>query len=146
MRLREELQWLELYLKLQQMRFSDRLRFSLTAAPPTLEALVPNLILQPLVENAIRHGLANRAASGSLSLTAQTTGGRLELRVCDDGVGLPTGWQLDTHQGVGLANTTARLRQHFGADFRLEVRRRETGGVEALISLPLKLTGTDEQW
>lgn len=145
-RLREELQWLELYLKLQQMRFSDRLRFSLTAAPPTLEALVPNLILQPLVENAIRHGLAKRAAPGSLSLTAQTTGGRLELRVCDDGVGLPTGWQLDTHQGVGLANTTARLRQHFGTDFRLEVRRRETGGVEALISLPLKLTTTDEQW
>lgn len=143
-RLSEELEWLELYLKLQQMRFSDRLQFSIESAPQTLDALVPNLITQPLVENAIRHGLASRVAPGSVSLTAQQVGERLELRVRDDGVGLPKNWPLETNQGLGLANTEARLRQLFGADFRLEIQNRETGGVDALISIPLNRDyGTD---
>src|SRR5262249_21844336 len=88
-RLSEELEWLDLYLKLQQMRFSDRLQVRIEAEPEILDALAPNLITQPLVENAIRHGLASRAAPGSVSLTARRVGERLELRVCDDGVGLP---------------------------------------------------------
>src|SRR4030095_1156198 len=71
-RLGEELEWLELYLKLQQIRFSDRLQVSIKAAPETLDALVPNLITQPLVENAIRHGIGPRVAPGSVSLTAQS--------------------------------------------------------------------------
>jgi hypothetical protein len=78
-RLSEELEWLELYLKLQQMRFSDRLRFSIEAAPQTLDTLVPNLITQPLVENAIRHGLASRVAPGVVSLTAQQVAGSLAV-------------------------------------------------------------------
>jgi signal transduction histidine kinase len=139
-RLGEELEWLELYLKLQQMRFSDRLRVSIEAAPQTLDAMVPNLITQPLVENAIRHGLASRVAPGLVSLTAQRTGEWLELRVCDDGIGLPAGWQLELNQGLGLANTSARLRHLFGTDFKLDVHNREQGGVEALISIPLKIT------
>jgi two-component system LytT family sensor kinase len=138
-RLGEELEWLELYLKLQQMRFSDRLQISIEAAPQTLDVLVPNLITQPVVENAIRHGLASRVAPGLVSLTAQRVGERLELRIRDDGVGLPEDWRLETNQGLGLANTSARLRQLFGTDFKLEVHNREQGGVEALISIPLKL-------
>lgn len=139
-RLSEELEWLELYLKLQQMRFSDRLRVNIEAAPETLDVLVPNLITQPLVENAIRHGLANRAAPGSVSLTAQRLGERLELRVCDDGVGLPANWQRETSQGLGLANTAARLRQHFGTDFELSIQNRVPDGVEARLSLPWRTT------
>ena len=81
-RLGEELEWLELYLKLQQIRFSDRLQVSINAEPETLDALVPNLITQPLVENAIRHGLGPRAAPGSVSLSAQRINARLELSVC----------------------------------------------------------------
>lgn len=141
-RLGEELEWLELYLKLQQMRFSDRLQISIEAAPQTLDALVPNLITQPLVENAIRHGLGSRVAPGSVSLMAQRAGERLELRVRDDGGGLPENWRIETNQGLGLANTMARLRQLFGTDFKLEIRNREQGGVEALISIPLKLADT----
>ncbi len=137
--LSEELEWLELYLKLQQMRFSDRLQVSINAAPETLDALVPNLIMQPLVENAIRHGLAGRAAPGLVSLTAKRTGERLELRVCDDGVGLPEYWQLETGSGLGLANTVARLRQLFGADFELAIQNRAQGGVEARVSIPLRI-------
>jgi signal transduction histidine kinase len=119
-RLDEELEWLELYLKLQQIRFSDRLQVSIHAAPDTLDALVPNLITQPLVENAIRHGLAPRAAPGSVSLSAQRRNGRLEVSVCDDGVGLPEDWRLANSKGLGLLNTEARLRQLYGSDFGFE--------------------------
>jgi LytS/YehU family sensor histidine kinase len=147
-RLGEELEWLELYLKLQQIRFSDRLQVSVNAAPETLDALAPNLITQPLVENAIRHGLAPRAAPGSVSLTAQRINGRLELRICDDGVGLPEGWRMASGKGVGLLNTEARLQQLYGADFVFEVRNREQGGAEVLLSIPLRLASSldyDEQ-
>lgn len=136
--LHEELAWLELYLNIQQMRFSDRLRISVNAAPETADALVPNLITQPLVENSIRHGLASRVAPGEVSISAQSADGRLELRVCDDGVGLPDSWQMDKNKGLGLTNTAARLRQLYGSDFKLELRNRERGGVEALISIPLR--------
>ncbi len=107
-RLREELEWLELYLKLQQMRFSDRLQVHVEAAPDTLDALVPNLITQPLVENAIRHGLAPRIAPGLITLSARRQGARLELQISDDGVGLPDDWQRERQSGLGLANTEAR--------------------------------------
>lgn len=136
-RLGDELEWLELYLKLQQIRFSDRLLVSIDAAPETLDALVPNLITQPLVENAIRHGLAPRAAPGLVSLSAQRIDGRLEIRVCDDGVGLPEGWRLASSEGMGLSNTEVRLRQLYREDFALEVRNREQGGVEARLAIPL---------
>jgi two-component system, LytTR family, sensor kinase len=138
----EELEWLELYLKLQQIRFSDRLQVSIRAAPETLDALVPNLITQPLVENAIRHGLGPRAAPGSVSLSAQRINARLELSVCDDGVGLPEGWHLASSKGVGLLNTKARLQQLYGPDFAFEVRNREQGGVEARLTIPLHRVST----
>lgn len=141
-RLGEEFEWLELYLKLQQVRFSDRLQVSIDAEPETLDALVPNLITQPLVENAIRHGLGPRARPGSVSLSAQRDNQRLELKVVDDGIGLPEGWRLATSKGVGLLNTEARLRQLYGSDFAFEVRNREHGGVEALITIPLQFSAS----
>lgn len=134
--LRQELEWLELYLKLQQMRFSDRLQVRWDIAPDTLDALVPNLITQPLVENAIRHGLAPRAAPGLLVLSAQRVGARLELQISDDGVGLPPDWPGESQGGLGLANTEARLRQAFGADYTFTLERRAAGGVTARVSLP----------
>jgi len=138
-RLSEELEWLELYLKLQQIRFSDRLRVSINAKPDTLDAMVPNLITQPLVENAIRHGIGPRAQPGSVSLSAERDQSRLQLMVSDDGVGLPEGWRLESSKGMGLLNTEARLRQLFGSDFVFEVRNREHGGVEVLLAIPLHL-------
>jgi len=141
-RIGEELEWLELYLKLQQIRFSDRLQVSVNVAPETLDALAPNLIMQPLVENAIRHGLAPRAAPGSVSLSARRVNRRLELRVCDDGVGLPEGWRMESGKGLGLLNTEARLRQLYGSDFTFEIRNLEQGGVEVLLDIPLRLAST----
>jgi signal transduction histidine kinase len=141
--LREELGFLELYLNIQQMRFSDRLQVELSVAPDTLDALVPNLILQPLVENAIRHGVAQRARAGTVGVTAaraQPNGeAQLRLTVYDDGPGLraerPAGERTG---GVGLANTRARLAQLYGAAQQFTIAERATGGVEATLVLPFK--------
>ncbi len=141
-RLSEELEWLELYLKLQQMRFSDRLQVSIEAAPDTLDALVPNLITQPLVENSIKHGLQPRAEPGRIAISAQRVNGKLELHVVDDGAGLPTGWQMETSAGLGLANTAARLRQLFGAEYELVLENRAPSGVAARLTIPLRWAET----
>lgn len=102
MRLEEEIALLDHYLAIQAIRFGDRLRIELDIAPDIRRALVPSLVMQPLVENAIRHGLAPRAAGGTTHVTARRAGNRLEIRICDDGVGLPAGWSLDTCAGQGV--------------------------------------------
>jgi hypothetical protein len=141
--LRQELEFLELYLDIQQMRFSDRLKIELEIAPETLDARVPNLILQPLVENAIRHGIAPRAAGGVIGVTARLDDSLLEIKIYDDGPGL---WRDTTKRaasgeggGIGLANTRARLAQLYGDAHRFDVRDRSEGGVEAHLVLPFRL-------
>jgi sensor histidine kinase YesM len=136
--LREELDFLELYLDIQQMRFSDRLAVRLDVAPETLDALVPNLILQPLVENAIRHGIAGRASGGTVGVSASLEHGLLRIRVYDDGTGLREDWRLKQSDGIGLQNTLARLEQLYGAGHGFTVRNRERGGVEASLAIPLR--------
>ena len=104
--------------------------------PESLEALVPTLLLHPLVENAIRHGVARRAQGGCLGIRAQCVGGRLELRVWDDG---PEGPAVDARSnGIGLANTRARLEHLYGAAHRFELRRAREGGMEVSVSLPFR--------
>jgi anti-sigma regulatory factor (Ser/Thr protein kinase) len=146
--LREELEFLELYLGIQQKRFPDRLRVEMSVEPGALEALVPNLILQPLVENAIRHGVSRRAAAGTVGVAAAREGGRLRIRVYDDGPGLrrDLNGNANTHEahegsssgGIGLSNTRARLRQLYGDAQSFEVSDRAAGGVEASLSLPFR--------
>ncbi|MDQ3806014.1 MAG: histidine kinase [Acidobacteriota bacterium] len=136
--LREELDFLELYLDIQQMRFPDRLRVEMRVAPDTLDAMVPNLILQPLVENAVRHGVAARAASGTVGVAAEREDGLLWVTVYDDGPGLKDGRQVLTEGGIGLTNTRARLAQLYGARHRFSVRNREGGGVEAVVAIPFR--------
>lgn len=141
--LREELDFLELYFDIQQMRFSDRLRVEMKIEPETLDARVPNLILQPLVENAVRHGVAPRLSAGVIGISARRENGSLQLRVYDDGPGLTSGWTLEQSKGIGLSNTRARLQQLYGPEHRFIVRNRKEGGVEALISLPLRLSSKE---
>jgi len=146
--LREELEFLELYLGIQQKRFPDRLRVEMSVEPNTLEALVPNLVLQPLVENAIRHGVSRRAAAGTVGVAASREGGRLRIRVYDDGPGLRRGANGnaragEAHEGapstgIGLSNTRARLRQLYGDAQSFEVFDRAAGGVEATLLLPFR--------
>ena len=138
--LREEMEFLELYLGIQQMRFRDRLRVTLDAAPDTLDALVPNLILQPLVENAVRHGVAARDRVCTVTVGARREGDRLRLIVADDGPGLPDYLPPGREGGIGLANTRARLAQLYGTAHTFAIRNREGagGGVEAALTLPLR--------
>ncbi|HEX7173804.1 MAG TPA: histidine kinase [Pyrinomonadaceae bacterium] len=138
--LRRELEFLELYLDIQQMRFPDRLRVQMEIAPETLDAEVPNLILQPLVENAIRHGIAPRAAPGTVGVRARRDERLLEIKVYDDGPGLRPNAPTGEGGGIGLANTRARLAQLYGAGHRFDVRDRPEGGVEATIVVPFRLS------
>jgi two-component system LytT family sensor kinase len=135
--LEQEVRILTAYLEIQRMRFEDRLRFSLHVPPELRDALVPSLVLQPLVENSIRHGLTPRAAPGNVRVDASADeDGRLRLVVTDDGVGLPGGGP--PREGVGLKNTRARLQRLYGAAHRFEVRPGAEGGAVATVLLPFR--------
>ncbi|HET6670523.1 MAG TPA: histidine kinase [Pyrinomonadaceae bacterium] len=137
--LREELNFIKLYLDIQQMRFSDRLQIELDIQPDTIKCLVPNLILQPLVENALRHGIAHSAADAVVGIRSKIVTDSLELRVFDNGSGLANNWQLRSSNGIGLANTAARLQQLYNGNHRFDVRNRDGGGVEVVILIPLRV-------
>ncbi|HEX6044568.1 MAG TPA: histidine kinase [Pyrinomonadaceae bacterium] len=137
--LREELNFIKLYLSIQEMRFSDRLRIELDIDPATSKALVPNLILQPLTENALRHGIGRTAGSGLLGIRSVAEDGNLHLTVYDNGAGLPDDWQLKGSAGIGLANTAARLQQLYDDDHQFDIRNRDSGGVEVMLVMPLKI-------
>jgi two-component system, LytTR family, sensor kinase len=138
--LREELNFIKLYLSIQEMRFSDRLQVELDIDPATSKALVPNLILQPLVENALKHGIGRSTQSGVVGITSHIEDGYLRLMVYDQGEGLPADWQLKSSIGIGLANTVARLQQLYGENHRLDIRNRVGGGAEVLIVIPLRVS------
>ena len=128
----EEIAFLESYLEIEQARFGGRLSYRILIPDQVLGARVPNLILHPLVENALRHGLATRAGPGRVEIEAARQGDFLLLCVVDDGAGLPPAMT----ERVGLANTRARLRLLYADRQRLDVRNSDDGGVIAEIELP----------
>lgn len=137
--LTEELAFLDHYVAIQKIRFAENLRIETRIAPEVKYALVPCLIVQPLVENAIRHGISRRASGGTVTVTAEQGPNRVEIRVVDDGVGLPPGWTLETSSGTGLSVTRERIiGLHPEADSRFSVQPRNGGGTEVRISLPLR--------
>ncbi|MEJ7812200.1 MAG: histidine kinase [Gemmatimonadaceae bacterium] len=139
--LRQELALLDRYLAIERVRFHDRLRVQLDIAPDVLDLRVPNLVLQPLVENAIRHGISRRAAAGLLEISARQDDGKLWLEVRDDGPGLAAAAAyeaLDRGAGVGLANTRARLERLYGGEGRFDVRDAPGTGVVATIVIPAR--------
>ena len=136
--LREELAFIKLYLSIQEMRFSDRLQVEFNIAPETTKAMVPNLMLQPLTENALRHGLGRTTDSGLIGITSAVADGHLHVTVYDNGAGLPDDWQLKGSKGIGLANTAARLQQLYNDDHQFDIRNRDRGGVEVVIVLPFR--------
>jgi Histidine kinase len=133
--LRQELHFLEAYLDIERLRFRERLSVEMDIAPDTLDALVPALILQPIVENSIRHGLALQAAGGRITVSSTRANGYLELAVRDNGCGLQRG---GARERVGLSNTRARLEQLYGAAYRFELRNHEAGGAIATIAIPFR--------
>jgi two-component system, LytTR family, sensor kinase len=130
--LQEELDFIERYLAIEQARFHDRLTVRMRIAPDTLTAAVPSLILQPLVENAVRHGIARRAAAGLIEITAAREADRVRLQVCDDGPGLPEDFAAED-EGVGLRNTRARLARLYGDEHGIALRNGAGLTVELVI-------------
>jgi two-component system LytT family sensor kinase len=133
--LSEELHFIEQYLAIEQVRFSDRLHVEWSIDPSLRDALVPEFILQPLVENAIRHGIAKRSEAGKIEVTAAADADSLVLTVRDDGPGYRA---ENGESGVGLVNTRERLVTLFGDAGRLELRRGENGGTIATLRFPLR--------
>ena len=143
-RLDEELNFLRAYVDLEKLRYGDRLTVAWNIDPEVRDALVPSFVLQPLVENAIRHGLAPRRGPGLLEITATATGDDLYLRVCDNGAGFRLG-AATRGTGVGLANTQARLERLYGAAHRLEVDSPDGGGTSVMVVLPLAFTAAESE-
>jgi two-component system, LytTR family, sensor kinase len=133
--LRREMEYLQLYLAIEQVRFADRLRVEISADPATQEASVPQLILQPIVENAIRHGIGRSSSAGRIAIKALKINDTLELQVADDGPGFSPS-DSSKEQGVGLANTRARLQQLYGDDAKLTIEDCGRGGVIVTMSIP----------
>ncbi len=142
--LAEEMAFLEHYLAIQKIRFGDHLQIETQIAPEVKYASVPCFFVQPLVENAIRHGISRRASGGTVIVSARQDGNRLEIRVLDDGVGLPKGWTLENCSGVGLSVTRQRVAGLYpDGETCFTVNQRASGGTEVEISLPLRWTRED---
>jgi two-component system LytT family sensor kinase len=138
--LKQELDFLNKYVEIEQTRFHDRLRLNMMIAPEALDASVPNMILQPLVENAIRHGIGPRSSGGRIEIGAERKLDMLHLFVRDDGRGLLNGEQQALKEGVGLANTRARLAQLYGATHLFELENSPGGGLTVDLAIPFKVS------
>jgi two-component system LytT family sensor kinase len=138
--LAEEVEHVERYLRLEQARFRDSLHVTIDVPPETRDAVVPSMSLQPLVENAVRHGVERRAGCGRISIDARVVEGDVELRVCDDGSGIEPERVSEVLAGagggIGLPNVDARLRATFGERYALRLHSRVGEGTTAIMTVP----------
>ncbi len=139
----EELSFIDDYLAIEMVRFGEKLRFVKEIDPATLDMLVPSMMLQPLVENSIRHGLASKVAGGTIRVRSQIVGGRLQILVEDDGVGIPEA-KLATlfEHGIGVNNVNERLKVLFGSGYRMWIDSRLGEGTSTGIELPEQTNGS----
>ena len=138
--LAQELEFVRRYLEIEQIRFEDRLRVQLDIAAGAEEATVPSLALQPLIENAIHHGIAPRPAGGSIAIKARRENGHLHISIADDGIGISS-----RRERVGLANTRARLEQLYGKAQQLTISDSPGGGCMVDIVIPFRSCGPSAQ-
>jgi two-component sensor histidine kinase len=141
--LAQELALLEHYLSIQRVRFGERIRIRIDVEPDLLSAMVPSMLLQPLVENSIRHGIESRVSGGTITVSASKAADQLLFRVVDNGVGLPRNWSMETSSGHGLRVTLERLNALYPelGERSLTIWRREGGGTEVAIRVPLQRAG-----
>jgi two-component system, LytTR family, sensor kinase len=139
----EELSFVDDYLAIEMVRFGEKLRFVKDIDPATLDLLVPSMLLQPLVENSIRHGLSNKVDGGMVRIRSRIAGGRLQILVEDDGVGIPEP-KLATlfEQGIGVSNVNERLKVLFGDDYKMWIDSRLGEGTSTGIEIPEQASGT----
>ena len=133
--LKQELEFLHKYIEIEQMRFHDRLVVEMQIAPETLDATVPNMILQPIVENAIKHGISPRASGGRIDIETTRKNGHLEIKVQDNGLGIPFGDTDHLSEGVGLSNTRRRLKHLYGEKHKFSIT--PTGGQGVVVGLEI---------
>jgi len=136
--LQQELEFLKKYIEIEQMRFHDRLTVELAIAPETLDATVPNMILQPLVENAIKHGISPRASGGRIDIATARNNGHLEITVSDNGLGIPFHDTDGLNEGVGISNTRRRLKHLYGDKHRFEIASGSEHGVTVSLEIPFR--------
>ena len=136
--LSQELDFIRCYLKIEHLRFGDKLHVEYALDPATLRALVPNIVLQPLVENSIKHGISQRTSPGEVRITTARAGNRLQIEIMDDGPdGAPARPGSDPRKpGIGLTNAHAQLDNLYGSDYLLEMIKRPEGGTKVNLSLP----------
>jgi len=140
--LAQEMEFLEAYLEIQRTRFQDRLEVLISVDAETRDAMVPNLVLQPLVENAIRHGTASLGGQGRILVKTVREDGRLRMEVHDNGHGPQPETRPRQRQGVGVRNTRARLEQMYGPRGRLELTHCPIGGTVAAVEIPFRRAQT----
>jgi two-component system, LytTR family, sensor kinase len=134
----EEMEFAQRYLDIQKVRFAERLQLSVDVPRELYPAQVPSLILQPMVENAVKHGIAKRAQGGAIRIAASRCEGVLTLSVCNDGPSLPVDWEM-ARSGIGMSNVRTRLQSLYGDAFELSMRNQDAGGVEVSVSLPFAI-------
>jgi signal transduction histidine kinase len=133
--LRQELDLLKQYIEIERLRLGERLRVTMDVQQEANQAMVPNLLLQPIVENAIRYGVATQSRTGTVMVSARYAEAKLELRVSDDGPGLPENFE----EGIGLRNTKARLRQLYGMNHSFLMTEGASGGLCVTLQIPLRI-------
>ncbi len=136
-RLRDELEFIEDYLSIELVRFGEKLRFERDIDPKTLDMLIPSMLLQPLVENSVKHGLGNKVEGGTIRIETRFTGDRVHIRVEDDGVGIPENKLarlLDS--GIGVSNVSERLKVLYGSNYRMWIDSQPGNGTRIAIEFP----------
>jgi len=135
-RLEKEMEFLKCYLEIEQIRFHDRLIASFELDSETLDAMVPNMLFQPIIENAIKHGIAERTDLGHIEIRTKRHDGKLRITIEDDGPGLASGSDAVASQGIGLRNTRARLDHHYGNDHHFSLENTPAGGLLVTVDIP----------
>ena len=143
--LAQELDLLDHYLSIQKLRFGKRIDVRIEVEPAMLSTLVPSMLLQPLIENAIRHGIEGRVSGGMVAISVRRAGEQLQINIVDDGIGLPPNWRMEDSVGLGVRVTRERLEALYPGtgEFHFTVSPRDGGGTEVAIRIPLHRNGDE---
>jgi LytS/YehU family sensor histidine kinase len=136
--LADEIDYVKQYLEIERVRFGDRLRVEFDVATDAWEAVVPSFVLQPIIENAVRHAIAPREAGGTIVIEAQRVGDLLRVAIVDDGPGVSGEMRANGNGRIGLANTRNRLREMYGEQGRLELTNGTGRGTRVMLELPFR--------
>jgi LytS/YehU family sensor histidine kinase len=139
---RDELALLDQYLSIEEVRFADRLHVVRRIAPAAMDTFIPSLVLQPMIENSIKHGFSRRIDASRLELAIHRDGDALVVTVEDDGPGVPAGWDLATHCGRGLKNVIERLEKIYPGAWAFTLKNHPRGGAIARLKIPWQATPT----